>query len=186
MRRRRSRGRRRRWWLSNNRRRNAFKDRHQMLAGAFSQHGIKSFLLFLFAFFIIFNIFFSTMKTLMLSLFDIFFWRGQFLCRAAQIYPQMRIYSTEIHWEHIERKSEQCAKGKRMNVTHQKMTVCLKEILKWIAQHCGDCTELYLLALCAGEEFFISYIIYSLLQWFCKIRSIPLAHTKRNTQNSHC
>lgn len=59
MRRRRSRGRRRRWWLSNNRRRNAFKDRHQMLAGAFSQHGIKSFLLFLFAFFIIFNIFFN-------------------------------------------------------------------------------------------------------------------------------
>lgn len=66
----------------------------------------------------------------MLSLFDIFFWRGQFLCRAAQIYPQTRIYGTEIHWEHIERKSEQCAKGKHMNVTHQKMTVCLKEILK--------------------------------------------------------
>lgn len=184
MRRRRSRGRRRQRWLSNNRRRNAFKDRYQMLAGAFSQHGIKSFLLFLFAFFIIFNIFQKRKRWCCLYS-KYFFWRGQFLCRAAHIHPQMCIqhwnslgaYIKEI-WAVRQGQAYECDSPKNdcMSEGNIKMN---SSALRWLHRAVSIRSVHW-----AGIFHFIHHL--QLAAMILQDQSIPLAHTKRNTQNSHC
>lgn len=86
------------------------------------------------------------------------------LCMLIHDWNSFEIYIKEIcalcQWQ---------ASGYDSPKKKKKKTICLKEILKQIAQHCSDCIELYIFALCTGQEFFISYIIYNLLQWFCEI-----------------
>lgn len=144
---------------------------------------ISAFAIWIFHYFQ--HFFFSKPKVLMLSLFEIFL-KGWFLCCAVYIHSHMRIqhgnsleaYIKEI-WVVWRRQAYECESPKKNDCMSEGNIKMNSSALPWLHRSVSIRSVHW-----AGIFHFIHHL--QLAAMILQDQSIPLAHTKRNTQNSPC